>query len=68
MEIQIQYFHVNFKNPFPMIKSTFNDISFLEVFNWITFHNQSEDYVEIIYTPHDGKVKHARNIQIAWQR
>ena len=51
-----------------MIKSTFNDISFLEVFNWITFHNQSEEYVEIIYTPHDGKVKHARNIQIAWQR
>ena len=51
-----------------MIKSTFKDISFLEVFNWITVQNQSEEYVEIIYTPYDGKVNHARDFQIELKR
>ena len=41
-EIQIQYFHVGIKNPFPMTKSTFKDISFLDRLNWVTVHIQTE--------------------------
>ena len=52
-EIQIQYFHVVIKNPFPMTKSTFKGISILEVLNWVTVHSQTEKYVEIISTPRD---------------
>ena len=52
-EIQIQYFHVGIKNPFPMTKSAFKDISFLEVLNWVTVHSQTEKCVEIISTPRD---------------
>ena len=33
--------------------------------NWVTIHSQTEKYVEIIPTPRDGKVKHARVFQIA---
>ena len=52
-EIQIQYFHVGNKNSFPMTKSAFKDISFLEVLNWVTVHSQTEKCVEIISTPRD---------------
>ena len=31
-----------------MTKSTFNDISFLEVLNWVTIHSETEKCVEII--------------------
>ena len=30
LEIQIQYFHVGIKNPFPVTKNTFRDFSFLK--------------------------------------
>ena len=53
------------KNPFPMTKSTFKDISFLEVLNWVKFHSQTEKCVEIISTRRDWKVKHVRVFQIA---
>ena len=52
-EIQIQYFHVGIKSPFPMTKSTFKDILFLKVLNRVTVHSQIEKYVEIISTLHD---------------
>ena len=42
---------MDFKNLLPMIKSTFKDISFFGVFNWNTFHSQTQKYVEIISTP-----------------
>ena len=48
-----------------MTKKTFKDISFLEVLNWVTVHSQTEKCVEIISTPCDWKVKHARVFQIA---
>ena len=66
-EIQIQYFHVDIKNPFFMTKSTFKDISFLGVLNWVTVHSQTDKCVEIIPTPRDWKVKHARVFQITLQ-
>ena len=47
-EIQIQYYHVDIENPFPMTKSTFKDTSSLGVLNWVTIHSQTEKYVEII--------------------
>ena len=56
-EILIQYFHLDMKNPFSMINSTFKDILFLGVLNWVTVHSQTEKYLEIIFTPHDEKVK-----------
>ena len=55
---------MNIKNAFPMTKSTFKEISFLGVLNQVTTHSQTEKYVEIISTPHDGKVKRARVFQI----
>ena len=64
-DIQIEYFHVDIKNPFPMIKSTFKGISFWWVLNWVTVHSQTEKYVENISTPHDRKVRHTRFFQIA---
>ena len=64
-EIQIEYFHVGIKNPFHITKSTFKDISFSRVLNWVTAHSQSEKCVEIISTSCDWKVKHARDFQIA---
>ena len=36
-----------------MTKSTFKDISFLDMLNWVTVYNQAEKYVEIISTPRD---------------
>ena len=36
-----------------MTKSTFKDILFLKVLNWVTVHGQTEKYVEIISTPRD---------------
>ena len=48
-----------------MTKSTFKDISFLEVLNWVTVHVQTEKWVEIASTPRNWKVKHAKVIQIA---
>ena len=30
------------KNPFPLTKSTFKDIQFFGVLNWVTFHSQTE--------------------------
>ena len=53
------------KNQFPMTKSTFNDISFLDILNWVTVLSQTEKCKEIISTPRDGKVKHPRVFQIA---
>ena len=41
------------KNPFPKTKSTFKDIAFLEVLNWVTVHSQTEKCVEIISTSRD---------------
>ena len=67
-EIQIQYFHVDIKNPFSMSKNTFKDITVLGVLNWVAIHSQTEKYVEIISTPRDGQVKHARAFQIALKR
>ena len=58
-EIQIQYFKVDMKISFPIIKSTFKDIYFFGALNWVTVHNQTEKYVEIVYMPHDRKMKHA---------
>ena len=52
-EIQIQYFHVDIKNSFSMIKTTFKYIFILKVLNWVTDHSQTEKYVEIISAPHD---------------
>ena len=43
-----------------MTKSSFKDILFLGVLNWATVHNQIEKYMEIISTPRDGKMKHAK--------
>ena len=48
-----------------MTKYTFKNISFLGVLNWVTIHSQTDKYVEIISTPCDGKVKHAKIFQIA---
>ena len=48
-----------------MTKSTFKDISFLGVLNWITIHSQTEKYVEIISSPRNEKVKHAKVFQTA---
>ena len=48
-----------------MTKSTYKDISFLGVLNWVTIHGQTEKYVEILSTHRDGKVKHAKVFQIA---
>ena len=45
-------------------KSTFKDISFLGVLKWVTVHSQTERCVEIISTPRDWKVEHARVFQI----
>ena len=53
------------KNPFLMTKSTFQDVSFLGVLNWVTVHSQTDKCVEIISAPHDGKVKHAGVFQLA---
>ena len=50
-----------------MTKSTFMDISFFGVLNWVTVHSQTEKYVKIIATPCDGKVEHARVFQKALQ-
>ena len=55
------------KNTFPMTKSNFKGISFLEVLKWVTVHSKTEKCVEIISTPRDWKVKHARVFQIALQ-
>ena len=46
-----------------MSQSTFNKET--KVSNWVTIHSQTEKYVDIISTPRDGKVKHARVYQIA---
>ena len=46
-------------------KITIKVISFLGVLNWVTVHSQTESCVEIISTPRDWKVKHARVFQIA---
>ena len=43
-----------------MTKSTFKDISFLGALNWLAIDSQTEKYVEIISTPRDGNMKHAR--------
>ena len=51
-----------------MTKSAFNDVSFLEVLNWVTIHSQTEKYVEITSTPHDGKMERAKVFQIALKR
>ena len=59
-EIQIQYFHMGNKNPFSMTKSAFKDISIFGVLKWVTVHSQTEKYVEIVFTPLDWKMKHAR--------
>ena len=48
-----------------MTKSTFKDISFLEVLNWVTVHNQTEKCVESISTPRDWQVKNVRVFQAA---
>ena len=64
-EIQVQYFNVDIKNLLLMTKSTFKNISFLGVLNWVTIHSQTEKHVEIISTLRDGKAKHARVFQIA---
>ena len=53
-DTQIQYFHVDKKKSFPMIKRTFKEISFLGILNWIT--TQTNKYEEIISTPHDRKI------------
>ena len=50
---------MNTKNPFPMTKSIFNDISVLEVLNWVTVYSQTEKYVENISTLRNGEMKHA---------
>ena len=55
------------KNPFPMTKSTFKDISFLGVLKWVTVYSQTEKCVEIISIPRDWKVKHGRVFQVALQ-
>ena len=47
---------MDIKNPFPTTKSTFKDISFFGVLNWVEIHSQIEKYVEIISTPRNGKV------------
>ena len=47
-----------------MTKSTFKDISVLEVLNWVTVHSQTEKRVEIISTPRDWQVKYVRVFQI----
>ena len=56
---------MDIKNSFPMTKSTYKDISFLGVLNWVTIHSQTEKYVEILSTHGDGKVKHDKVFQIA---
>ena len=43
-----------------MTKSAFKDISIFGVLKWVTVHSQTEKYVEIVSTPLDWKVKHAR--------
>ena len=43
----------------------------LQVLKGVTVHSQTEKYVKIIYTPHDGKMNHFRVSQIAlngWRR
>ena len=56
------------KNPFPLTKSTFKDIQFFGVLNWVTFHSQTEKKnVEIISTPRDAKVNHAWIFQIVFK-
>ena len=64
-EIQIQYFHMDIKNLFPMSRITVNYILFLGVQNWLSVHSQTMKYVENISTPCDGKAKHVRIFQIA---
>ena len=39
-----------------MTKSTFKDISFLEVLSWVAVHSQTMKYLEIISTPRFGEV------------
>ena len=48
-----------------MTKSTFQNVSFLGVLNWVTVHSQTDKCVEIISAPRDGKVKHAGVFQLA---
>ena len=48
-----------------MTKSTFKDISFLEVLNWVVVHSQNMKYLEIISTPRFGKVKYVGVFQVA---
>ena len=48
-----------------MTKSTFKGILFLGVLNSVTVQSQIEKCVEIISTPRDWKVKHARDFQFA---
>ena len=45
------------KNPFPMTKSTFKNISFKRVLSWVTVNSQTEKYVETIYAHRDGNVE-----------
>ena len=56
---------MDIKNPIRITKSTFKDISFSGMLNRVTDQNLTANYVEIISTPFDGKVKHARVFQIA---
>ena len=56
---------MDIKNPFHMTKSTFKDISFLEVLNWVVVHSQNMKYLEIISTPRFGKVKYVGVFQVA---
>ena len=62
-EIRIQYFDVGIKNQFSMTESTFRDIQFLEVLNWIRVHSQTEKCVKTISTSRDWKLKHEKSIK-----
>ena len=42
-------------------------ISFLGVLNWFAVHSQTKKYMEIIFRPRVGKVKHARVFQFFHQ-
>ena len=64
-EIRIKYFDVGIKNQFSMTESTFRDIQFLEVLNWVRVHSQTEKCVKTISKPRDWKLKHARHVQVA---
>ena len=51
-----------------MTKSNFTEIWFSGVLKWVTVHNQTDKYLEVISPPRGGMVKHARVFQIALKK